>query len=71
MAEEHLDNSMHSLVPHSTGFPYSRDFAAHVACDNERCICHGYDGCTVPSNCEIDDLGRCKWYLKQLMSKPK
>jgi hypothetical protein len=58
---------INSLVPHNTGlFPMSRDFAINISCDNTKCICHGYDGCAVPSNCCIDSNGCCKWYLKQL-----
>lgn len=56
---------VNTLVPGS-GFPYSRDFASHISCKNTKCICHGYDGCAVPSNCTIDESGKCEWFLKQL-----
>ncbi len=61
---------INSLVPH-TGFPYSRDFAMSIPCKNTKCICHGYEGCAVPSICTIDATGNCEWYQKQLASNTK
>jgi hypothetical protein len=60
-------NDIKSFAPRNSGdFPWSRDFETHISCDNEGCICHGWNGCAVPSNCQIDNTGRCKWYSKQL-----
>jgi hypothetical protein len=52
-------------------FPYSRDFEAHISCENKECVCFGFGMCGVPSNCKIDSAGKCKWYLKQLEEQPK
>jgi hypothetical protein len=71
MKEEMIMGQIHNLVPHHIGFPYSRDFAGYINCDNLRCICHGSDGCVAPSNCSIDSNGCCKWYLKQLTAEKK
>ena len=57
------------LVPHNRPwgqFPNSRDFATIISCDNTDCMCNGHSaGCAVPTKCEIDKEGRCKFYLKQ------
>lgn len=66
--DNYIVGRIEHLVSHN-GFPYSRDFAMHIKCKNTHCICHGYDGCTVPSNCEIDETGQCEWYKKQLKNK--
>ena len=56
------------FAPRNSGdFPWSRDFEANISCDNKVCICNSNNGfCGVPSNCRIDNVGKCKWYDKQL-----
>lgn len=67
------DEICNNLVPNHTGFPYSRDFEANIKCENVLCICNDLSGnrCAVPSNCEIDNSGNCKWYLKQKEKEQK
>jgi hypothetical protein len=49
-------------IPH-VGFPHSRDWLDDIRCKRESCISNYAGMCRVPSQCEIDENGKCAGFV--------
>ena len=51
------------VIPHNTGFPYSRDYGlTEFICKQVSCISNKNGLCVSPARCIIGEDGKCEGY---------
>jgi len=66
MGKKEILNGINRLMPRADGgFPYSRDYAMRIECENTKCYLHSAGTCSSPAVVAIDSTGRCVQYGKQ------